>query len=117
MPLWYDDAPFGRPSVQRVTDREHTEPSHLERVLDDERVNETPIERADLVLGRVEADDLHAAREPAVLESARPQQPPAYRPFRLRQPLRAAPSGVLRFAPALRVTEAKPGGGGLIGLI
>jgi len=28
-----------------------------------------------------------------------------YRPFRLPQPLRAAPSGVLRFAPALRVTR------------
>jgi hypothetical protein len=57
------------------------------------------------------------AREPAVLDPDRPQQPPAYRPFRLRQPLRAAPSGVLRFAPALRVTEAKPGGGGLTGFI
>ena len=45
--------------------------------------------------------------------SARPQHFSAYRPFRPRQPLRASPSGVLRFAPPLRVTGAEPGGGGL----
>jgi hypothetical protein len=34
----------------------------------------------------------------------RPQASQSYRHFRLPQPFRAAPSGVLRFAPALRVT-------------